>query len=245
MNSRQIITLIVVAVAALAAGYFIGAGMNGIKSESQISMKNQSDSLNYFLGLSLGYDLSAAPWDGDAGLIASGMNQVLTDSSVFDQMTCQAIFRQLNMSLQDQEAKKSEVASLENVEKGAAFLEENGKRDGVMTTETGLQYEVVEEGDGPKPEETSTVTVNYEGKLIDGTVFDSSYENGEPVTFPLNAVISGWTEGLQLMSVGSTYNLYIPSNLGYGPRDSGPIPGNSVLIFKVELIEIAAAETAE
>ncbi len=121
---------------------------------------------------------------------------------------------------------------------GAAFLEENGKREGVITTETGLQYEVITLGDGPMPEETTTVTVHYEGTLIDGEVFDSSYEDGEPISFALNGVIAGWTEGLQLMPVGSTYKFYIPSNLGYGPRSTGPIPGNSVLIFKVELIDI-------
>ncbi len=238
MNNKQIITLLVVGVAALAAGYFIGANMNGIKSEGQITMKNQSDSLNYFLGLSLGYDLGGAPWDADAGMIASGMNQVLSDSSTFSQMTVQSVFRQLNISLSEEEAKKAESEVMENLEEGIAFLEENGKREGVTTTETGLQYEVVTEGDGPLPTETSTVTVFYEGKLIDGTVFDSSYDTGDSITFALNGVIAGWTEGLQLMPLGSTYMFFIPSSLGYGPRDSGKIPGNSVLIFKVELLGI-------
>jgi hypothetical protein len=108
-----------------------------------------------------------------------------------------------------------------------------------ITTESGLQYEVLTMGEGPRPADTSTVTVNYEGSLIDGEVFDSSYESGEPVSFPLNGVIAGWTEGLQLMPLGSTFKFYIPSSLGYGPRESGPIPGNSVLVFKVELLEIA------
>lgn len=238
MNNRQIITLIVVGVAALAAGYFIGANMNGIKSEGQITMKNQSDSLNYFFGLSLGYDLGGAPWDTDAGMIASGINQVLSDSSAFDQMTAQSVFRQLNISLSEIEAKKAESAAVDNLEQGITFLEENGKKEGVTTTESGLQYEVVTEGDGPQPVETSTVTVFYEGTLIDGTVFDSSYDTGDSITFALNGVIPGWTEGLQLMPLGSTYMFYIPSGLGYGPRDSGSIPGNSVLIFKVELLGI-------
>lgn len=239
MNNRQIITLIVVAVAALAAGYFIGSSMNGIKSENQISLENQADSINYFLGLNMGYSLDQAPWEVDGDMIISGINQVLNDTSMFDQMSSNAVFRQLQMTLQEQESKQAETEAIENLEKGAAFLEENGKRDGVTTTETGLQYEVVTKGDGPTPEDTSTVTVHYEGTLINGDVFDSSYESGEPVSFPLNGVIAGWTEGLQLMPVGSTYKFYIPSNLGYGPRTSGPIPGNSVLIFKVELLEIA------
>jgi len=146
------------------------------------------------------------------------------------------------MSLQNQQAQQDELDAIDNLETGAAFLEENGKREGVITTESGLQYEVITLGDGQKPIESSTVTVHYEGKLIDGTIFDSSYDRGESVSFPLSGVISGWTEGLQLMPAGSTYMLYVPSNLGYGPTASGPIPGNSVLIFKVELIDIEPQE---
>lgn len=238
MNNRQIITLIVVGVAALAAGYFIGSSMNGVKSENQISLSDQADSLNYFLGLNMGYSLEQAPWDLDAGLLTSGIIQVLDDSSMFDQMTADMIFRQLNMALSETESKKAETEAVENLEKGAAFLEENGKKEGVVTTESGLQYEVITQGDGPMPTDTSTVKVHYEGTLIDGEVFDSSYDRGEPISFALNGVIPGWTEGLQLMSVGSTYKLYVPSNLGYGPRGNSRIPGNSVLIFKVELLEI-------
>ncbi|MCP4310534.1 MAG: FKBP-type peptidyl-prolyl cis-trans isomerase [Bacteroidetes bacterium] len=239
MNNRQIITLIVVAVATLAAGYFIGSSTSGVKSENQISLKNQNDSLNYFLGLNMGYSLGQAPWDVNAGLVSSGITQVMDDSSMFDQMTADAIFRQLNVALSEVEAKKAESASLDNLEKGAAFLAENGKRKGVITTESGLQYEIITKGDGPMPTETSQVTVHYEGTLMDGEVFDSSYDAGEPVSFGLNGVIPGWTEGLQLMPVGSTYKFYVPSTLGYGPRGTGPIPGNSTLIFKVELLEIA------
>ncbi len=238
MNNRQIITLIVVAVAALAAGYFIGSSMNGVKSESQISLNNQADSLNYFLGLNMGYSLEQAPWDVDAALLTSGIAQVLKDSSMYNQITADAIFRELNMNLSEKEAQKAEVDAVDNLEGGASFLEANGKKDGVTTTESGLQYEIITKGDGALPTGISNVTVNYEGTLTDGTVFDSSYDRGEPVTFALNGVIPGWTEGLQLMPVGSTYNLYVPSNLGYGPQASGPIPGNSVLIFKVELISI-------
>ena len=239
MNSKQIITIIVVAVAALAVGYFIGSSMNGIKSENQISMNTQEDSLNYFLGLNMGYSLQSAPWEVDAGLVTSGINQVLTDSSAFNQMSADMVFRQLNQQMAAAEQEKAALEALENIEKGAAFLEENGKEEGVITTESGLQYKVITQGDGAMPSDTSNVTVHYEGTLIDGTVFDSSYENGDPVTFALNGVIPGWTEGLQLMSEGSTYMLYLPSQLGYGERGAGPtIPGNSVLIFKVELISV-------
>ncbi|MDR0785699.1 MAG: FKBP-type peptidyl-prolyl cis-trans isomerase [Treponema sp.] len=123
--------------------------------------------------------------------------------------------------------------------KEAEFLDQNGKKDAITTTPSGLQYKVVKEGSGVKPLADSTVKVNYEGKLMDGTIFDSSYARGEPIEFSLNGVIRGWTEGLQLMSVGSTYMFYIPSNLAYGESGSGRnIPPYSPLTFKVELLEV-------
>lgn len=124
------------------------------------------------------------------------------------------------------------------MEAGKQFLEENGKREGVTTTESGLQYEVLQEGTGDKPSGSgSKVTVHYEGKLTDGKVFDSSYQRNQPATFGLYQVISGWTEGVQLMNVGSKYRFYIPSELGYGSRGAGSIPPNSTLIFDVELLD--------
>ena len=122
---------------------------------------------------------------------------------------------------------------------GKKFLEENAKKEGMQTTASGLQYEVLREGDGKKPGATNTVEVHYEGRLIDGKVFDSSYQRKETISFPLNRVIPGWTEGLQLMPIGSKYRLYIPSELGYGARGAGgDIPPNAALIFDVELISI-------
>jgi FKBP-type peptidyl-prolyl cis-trans isomerase FkpA len=239
MNNKQIITLIVVAVAAMAVGYFIGTGTSGsVKPENQITMKNQTDSLNYFLGLNWGYSLEEAPWEVDADLLASGLLQVLKDTSSFDFMTAQNVFRDLSMALSEVEEKRAEEDSFQALEEGVSFLEENGKKENVLTTESGLQYEVVTLGDGPMPTETSTVSVFYEGTLLDGTIFDGNYDTGETISFPLNQVISGWTEGLQLMPTGSTYMFYIPSNLAYGSRATGPIPANSTLIFKVELVEV-------
>lgn len=118
------------------------------------------------------------------------------------------------------------------------FLAENSKKPGITITGSGLQYEVIGEGSGSRPAASDTVRVNYEGKLISGEVFDSSYERGEPVEFPLDMVIPGWTEGIQLMSVGSKYRFYIPSELAYGPQGGGPIPPYSPLIFEVELLGI-------
>jgi FKBP-type peptidyl-prolyl cis-trans isomerase len=133
---------------------------------------------------------------------------------------------------------KQKKDAAEAVTKGAAFLAENGKKAGVTTTASGLQYEVIKQGTGAKPTATDTVKVHYEGKLLDGTVFDSSIKRGEPVTFPLNQVIAGWTEGVQLMAIGSKYKFVIPANLAYGEQGGGPIPPNSVLTFEVELLEI-------
>ena len=126
----------------------------------------------------------------------------------------------------------------ENKKKGEAFLAENKKKEGVKTTESGLQYEVVKAAEGAKPKASDSVTVHYTGTLIDGTVFDSSVERGTPTTFPLNGVTPGWTEGLQLMSVGSKFRFAIPSNLAYGERGPQKIGPNSTLIFDVELISI-------
>ncbi len=127
----------------------------------------------------------------------------------------------------------------ENLEKGNAFLEQNKSREGIVTTESGLQYEILKEGDGPKPSAEDKVKVNYHGTLIDGTVFDSSVDRGEPVTFGVGQVIPGWTEALQLMPVGSKWKLYIPANLGYGERGAGgDIGPNETLIFEVELLDI-------
>lgn len=132
-------------------------------------------------------------------------------------------------------------AEKENAERDAAntkLLEENGKKPGVVTTASGLQYEVVSEGKGKKPKSSDTVKVHYEGKLTDGTVFDSSRQRNEPATFRLDQVIPGWTEGVQLMPVGSVYRFTIPAALAYGPQGAGPIPPNSVLVFEVELLDI-------
>ena len=129
---------------------------------------------------------------------------------------------------------------------GAAFLAENAKRDGVVTTDSGLQYEIITKADGAKPKVSDVVSVHYEGTLTDGSVFDSSIERGESVEFPVGGVIPGWVEGLQLMNVGEKYKFYIPSELAYGAQSPTPaIPANSTLVFEVELLDIAGNDDAE
>lgn len=147
--------------------------------------------------------------------------------------------------LRSKQQEIADAAAQENVAKGQAYLAENATREGVTTTASGLQYEVLQAGEGASPVATDTVRVHYRGTLIDGTEFDSSYSRGEPAVFPLNRVITGWTEGVQLMKEGAKYRFHIPSELAYGERATGSITPNSTLIFDVELLEVVKAEVTE
>lgn len=149
-----------------------------------------------------------------------------------------AINRYKEQRLAQQQADMEKLGK-QNAIAGAAFLEANAKADGIKVTASGLQYRIVKAGSGAKPSAKQTVKAQYEGSFVDGTVFDSSYSRGEPATFQLDQVIPGWTEGLQMMSVGSTYEFFIPSALAYGEAGAGPIPPNTVLHFKVELLDIS------
>ncbi len=201
-------------------------------------LTSELDSVSYFLGLTLGYDFQSLPFDADPDLIIAGLAAAMKGTTGYSQEATETIFRQIQMVIQQRLQEKADAEAGLIEQEGANFLKENGARKGVVTTASGLQYEVLVKGGGPMPADTSEVEVHYEGSLMDGTVFDSSYDRGEPISFPLNRVIAGWTEGVQLMPVGSTYMLYIPSELGYGSQGTGPIPPNSVLIFKIQLLGI-------
>jgi FKBP-type peptidyl-prolyl cis-trans isomerase len=151
-----------------------------------------------------------------------------------------AVRQEFVRKLQAQQAEKAKAAAEKNKAEGEKFLADNKGKPGVKTTASGLQYTVIKEGTGPKPGPNDQVKVQYLGTLIDGTKFDSSYDRGQPAQFALNGVIPGWTEALQLMTVGSKYKLFIPSSLGYGERGTpgGPIGPNATLVFEVELVEI-------
>src|SRR5690625_4763535 len=197
--------------------------------------------LSYTLGMDIGGSLAEQDMELDLDLVVEALRasyageetRMTQDEALAER---EAFMRRRQEEMQAQQAE--EAAS--NREAGEAFLAENAKREDVQTTESGLQYRVIEEGDGARPAAEDRVTVHYTGTLIDGTKFDSSHDRGEPATFALNQVIPGWTEGLQLMEEGSTYEFFIPSDLAYGEQGRpGPIGPNSTLIFEVELISIA------
>lgn len=192
------------------------------------------DKISYALGLSMGQNLMSSGVESlNYADLAEGIKDVLEKQK--PQISYQEAQQVLNTFFQELEQKVAGAAKAA----GEKFLAENAKREGVKTTPSGLQYEVLDTTIGQKPKATDKVKVHYEGTLTDGTVFDSSYKRGEPITFGLNQVIAGWTEGLQLMSIGSKYKLYIPYQLGYGAQGAGgSIPPYAALIFTVELLGI-------
>ena len=162
-----------------------------------------------------------------------------SDEATFTQQSANSYLQTAYQAAQDRKNNKPGMPAYENKKAGEEFLAENGKKDGVVTTESGLQYEVLKAGKGAKPTAADRVKVHYHGTLLDGTVFDSSVDRGEPTSFGVSQVIKGWTEALQLMPVGSKYKLYIPGNLAYGTRGSGAKIGpNQLLVFEVELLAI-------
>ena len=204
----------------------------GFSAKSQTEMTKEQKS-SYAIGFNVGSNISHDGIVLDYDAFVQGMKDAYAGTNKFTEEQMQEIFSQLQ---QDIQAKK-QSGTLVEIEKGAKFLEENKKNPDVKETASGLQYMVLQEGKGEHPTATSKVTVHYTGKLLDGTVFDSSVERGEPITFGLNQVIPGWTEGLQLMTPGSKYRLFIPYNLAYGENGAGGmIPGGATLIFDVELI---------
>ncbi len=199
----------------------------------QSALRNLNDSASYAIGYSLAsFYKQQGVTSLNTSLVTKAIGDVLGNKpALCDDNSANSIVTTYLNKLQESKSKPT-------IESGREFLAKNKSRAGVKTTATGLQYEVVTEGTGIKPMATDSVTVNYKGTLIDGFEFDNSYKRGEPITFPLNRVIAGWTEGVQLMSVGSKYKFYIPYNLAYGTHDQGPIPGGSTLVFEVELLDV-------
>lgn len=224
----------------LSAGLIFTLMVSCQNKPQNVKLASEVDTISYYLGISLGTNFKSSPMkDLNIDALAKGLyDAIYGNDTVTD-------INQVGMIINEYMRKCEAIDSEKNLEEGEKFLARNKKRNEVITTESGLQYEVMTEGTGPKPVATDEVTVHYHGTLIDGRVFDSSVDRKQPATFPLNRVIPGWTEGLQLMSVGSKYKFYIPAELAYGqrPRQGSIIRPNMALIFEVELLSINVPET--
>ena len=206
----------------------------GITNTNAQNFNTEMEKVSYSLGVNVAKSVKN---QGLTSIDSDAIAQAFTD--VFEGNDLKISEQESNVILQDFFGKLAKKAQSANVEAGQKFLSENAKRNGVVTTKSGLQYEVLVEGTGVSPKENDKVTVHYHGTLIDGTVFDSSVDRGKPATFPVNGVIPGWVEALQLMNQGAKYKLFIPSELAYGERGAGGSIGpNATLIFEVELISI-------
>jgi FKBP-type peptidyl-prolyl cis-trans isomerase FkpA/FKBP-type peptidyl-prolyl cis-trans isomerase FklB len=208
----------------------------GCAGQREASLETFSDSASYAIGMNMGASLAQVRDQVDLEMVVKGIRAMTAEEAVMTQQEAMQVLRTFAEQVQTGAQGAMTGAAAENHAAGQRYLAENAKREGVTTTESGLQYEVLEMGTGPKPVVTNRVKVHYEGSLIDGTVFESS-RDGDPAVFLLSQVIPGWTEGLQLMPVGSTYRFVIPSDLAYG-NSGGPGGPGSTLIFEVELLDI-------
>jgi len=209
-------------------------------SAQELSLKSGQDSISYAFGMNLGFSFQQQSIEVNPNIVAAGLVAAYTGAgALLSKEEVGQILVKFQQEMTEKRNAERTVSGKKNLEEGKTFLAENAKKEGVSTTASGLQYLVVEEGKGEKPSLESTVKVHYRGTLLSGKEFDSSYKRGEPATFPLKGVIKGWTEALQLMTVGSKWKLFIPADLAYGEGGAGADIGpNSALIFDVELIGI-------
>ncbi|MFV1988288.1 MAG: FKBP-type peptidyl-prolyl cis-trans isomerase [Gemmatimonadota bacterium] len=212
----------------------------GCQETGSASLETDNQKASYGIGLNMGRQLEPASGHIDIAALRAGIEDALADREArISEEDLQSVMQTFNETIRAEMQVESEAAAQKNIDAGEAYLAENGAKEGVTTTESGLQYEVLREGDGGNPTTADRVTVHYRGTLIDGTEFDSSYERDAPATFSVTGVISGFSEGLQLMTVGSQYRLVIPGDLAYGESGSPPKIGpNATLIFEIELLEI-------
>jgi FKBP-type peptidyl-prolyl cis-trans isomerase len=203
-------------------------------------LKDQKDKVSYSIGMEIGRNMKRQSVDVNPEFLSRGVKDAFSDGKPL--MTDEEMKEALTAFQKEMMVKQQELAKIvgeKNQKEGEAFLAENKKKEGVITLPSGLQYKVIKAGSGNKPKATDTVSVHYQGTLINGTEFDSSYRRGQPVSFPVNGVIPGWTEALQLMEAGAKWQIVIPPNLAYGDRGAGPQIGpNATLIFEIELISI-------
>ncbi len=224
------------AVTAIMVGAFAGAA----QAQSKPSLKTDNEKVSYSIGLDIGANFKRQSVELDSKALAAGIADGLSGAKpALSEDEVRKVLADFQQQMRNRAAAAAQQAADANKKKGEAFLADNKKQKGVVTLPSGLQYKVIKDGKGAKPKATDTVSVHYRGTLIDGTEFDSSIKRGEPASFPVNEVIKGWTEALQLMPIGSKWQLFIPSDLAYGAQGAGPQIGpNSTLIFDVELLEI-------
>jgi FKBP-type peptidyl-prolyl cis-trans isomerase FklB len=223
---------------------FRGAIMASLFATPALANEPSTDleKLSYSLGIILGERIQNDFGELDPQFVLEGLKDSKDPNSwKLDRPAINKAVQDAQTKVRAEQQRQVEAMSEANLKSGEVFLTDNAKQDGVTVTASGLQYKVLAEGSGDSPKATDTVKVHYEGRLISGDIFDSSIARGEPVSFPLNGVIPGWSEGVQLMKVGSKFQFTIPSALAYGPAGTGPIPPNSVLVFDVELLEINPA----
>ena len=215
-----------------------------VAAPAGVQLETEVQKLSYGVGLMLGGQLRNDIGEIDLELLTKAIDTIYKDEEpLMTQEDVQVVMQAFQERKMEEQRQLMAKMAQEELEKGEAYLAENAKVEGVMVTESGLQYQVLTAAEGDKPFAEDTVKVHYRGTLIDGTEFDSSYSRNEPVSFPLNGVIAGWTEGLQLMNVGSKVRFVIPSDLAYGPGGAGQaIPPNATLVFEVELLEINPEE---
>ncbi len=202
-------------------------------------LDTEKKQVSYMIGVDMGKSLAMIKDDLDLKVMTDAIaSQFAGESSKLTEEQALKVQEAFTAKIQAKQAAETEAKAAQGKEDGAAFLAANKDKPGVKTTESGLQYEIVRAGNGPKPVAADVVRVHYKGTLLDGTVFDSSYDRGQPAEFGLSQVIPGWSEGVALMPVGSKYTFWIPAELGYGDAGGGPIPPNAMLTFEVELMEI-------
>jgi FKBP-type peptidyl-prolyl cis-trans isomerase FklB len=211
------------------------------KDQSVTALTTNKQKASYAIGMNWGTGLHRQGIDVDSAALIQGMKDALAGGkTLLTEDEARSALMQLQKDMQEKQQAKAAAEGEANKKEGDAFLAANKTKEGVVVLPSGLQYKILKEGSGPKPAATDSVVCNYKGTLINGTEFDSSYKRGEPATFPVTGVIKGWTEALQLMPVGSKWQLFIPPDLAYGPRGTpgGPIGPNATLTFEVELISI-------
>ena len=230
----------------LVIGIMLATLATPVFAENKPTLKDTKDKVSYSIGLDIGTTFKKQKMEINTDVLAAGVKDGLSGANpLMTQDEVRAVMTEFSKDMREKAAAANKEAADKNTKEGEKFLAENKAKPGVKTTASGLQYVVEKEGSGAAPKETDTVVVNYRGTLIDGTEFDSSYKRGEPTTFPVNRVIKGWTEALQLMKPGAKYKLFIPSSLAYGPGGAGgDIGPNSTLIFEVELLDVKPPEAA-